>query len=326
MEKLKERIKEIIQKSYYPNEDGGIEIYTDYRDRELSDKFLYEIMTSDNPRGTFDEAINEWESDYSWEYGEPELFKCIEKSLSDEEKELYDANEEELKEWTQENFYFYYDRNDFNVEVKVNLMLDTGDMNYDFTKNNILNYCASWYGEAGEIPKESSILWLAKQMKKATKLREACRNQYREDGYYVDREKESDPFIESVIQELENLTCHMSTLTFLLKMDLFEYFELREAMKIEKPLFSYNYEDRKGTGYIVVSKDTMCGLFNPWQGGGSVLEIELDKDLKIPVKAIWQAEIETGKSNYGYSVDSVYGLVGSAWNGTVKKICPMKGV
>ena len=64
----------------------------------------------------------------------------------------------------------------------------------------------------------------------------------------------------------------------------------------------------------------MCGLFDVWSGGGSLLEIELDKDVVLPIKCIWHAEIETGKSEYGYSVNSVYGLVGSAWDGTVKEI------
>ena len=40
MEILKTRIDEILKKMWGVNEDGGIEIYTDYRDRELSDSFL----------------------------------------------------------------------------------------------------------------------------------------------------------------------------------------------------------------------------------------------------------------------------------------------
>ena len=67
-----------------------------------------------------------------------------------------------------------------------------------------------------------------------------------------------------------------------------------------------------------------AGLFDVWSGGGSLLEIELDKDVVLPIKCIWHAEIETGKSEYGYSVDSVYGLVGSAWYGTVTKTHYMK--
>ena len=38
VERLKERVMEIIKDVFYINEDGGIEIYTDYRDRELSSK------------------------------------------------------------------------------------------------------------------------------------------------------------------------------------------------------------------------------------------------------------------------------------------------
>lgn len=39
MEILKTRIDEILKKMRDVNEGGGIEIYTDYRDRELSDSF-----------------------------------------------------------------------------------------------------------------------------------------------------------------------------------------------------------------------------------------------------------------------------------------------
>lgn len=39
MEILKTRIDEILKKMCGVNEDGGIEIYTDYRERELSDSF-----------------------------------------------------------------------------------------------------------------------------------------------------------------------------------------------------------------------------------------------------------------------------------------------
>ena len=40
MEILKIRIDEILKKKKEVNEDGGIEIYTEYRERELSDSFL----------------------------------------------------------------------------------------------------------------------------------------------------------------------------------------------------------------------------------------------------------------------------------------------
>ena len=306
METMQSRLKEIIDKTQYPNEDGGIEMYLDYRDT-LSKRTLYDIMTADNPREYFYEWLSDCEVD-GRDYYENELESEISKELSDEEKIFCLQNRDELNDWFHENYYFYYDVEHYNETVKVNIMLDTGNCNYDFTRDNILNYC-NYYSNGGKDLKDSSILWLAKQQKKAGILRKAIK------GKQID-----DKFINSCIQELENLPSHMATLTFLVNMKLFDYFELREAMESEKELNdSYVLEDRKGKGTITISKDTMCGLFDVWSGGGSLLEIELPNDLKIPLKAIFCAEIETGKSEYGYSVDNVYGLVGSAWDGEIKE-------
>lgn len=62
----------------------------------------------------------------------------------------------------------------------------------------------------------------------------------------------------------------------------------------------------------------MCGLYDPWSGGGSVLEIELDKDVKLPIKyTIFCVE---GCKMHGYDIDEVYGLIGSCWKETIKEI------
>ena len=314
IENLKEHIKEIIETNELPNEDGGIEMYLDYRDT-LSNSTLYDIMTADNPR----EYFYEWLSDCEIEgrcYYEDELSKEIRKELSDEEIELFEENEDELRDWFNENWYFYYDSDHYNETVKVNIMLDTGNLNYDCTCDNILNYCGD-----GEIDKNSSILWLARQQMKVIPLRKAVKESLRNDIVPNDYGK----FITSCIEELENLPSHIATLTFLVHMKLFDYFELREAMESEKKLNdSYIFEERKGKGNLTLSKDTMCGLFDVWSGGGSLLEIKLEHNVVLPIKCIWKAEIETGKSQYGYSVDSVYGLVGSAWDGEVEVTHYMK--
>ncbi len=74
----------------------------------------------------------------------------------------------------------------------------------------------------------------------------------------------------------------------------------------------------KGEGYITLSKETEIGLFNEWEGTGSALEIELEKTAVLPCNAIVNVQFEGGyhdsvKSNNGYTVDSVYGLIGSVW-------------
>lgn len=320
-EMLLDRINEIAKSYNWINEDGGIEIFCDYRD-ELADCTIKKIMKSENLREAFDELMSEWASDYAAEYGEPELINEIKNDLSAEALECFEEYEEEVLEYIRENYYFYYPEKHFNKNVHVNIMVDTGDMNYDFTCNNILNwYGRNGYGCGGDIDDNSSILWLAKTQDKEKELRRACKRQYRNNGNYTDRKKESDKFIESVIQELENLPSHMAGLTFLVSMPLFDLFKLHDIINTEKELNkSYIAEERKGTSYITLGKETMCGLFDCWHGGGSVLEIELDKDVKLPIKYIFDAWVD-GTKPYGWDIDEVYGLVSSAWRKTLKEIC-----
>lgn len=318
MEILKTRIDEILKKMRGVNEDGGIEIYTDYRERELSDSFLKEIFEHDNPKEAFNDELADWAMDYAMEYGEDELKKDIRKELTDEEEKYFTNNLDEIWEYVRENTYFYYNSEDFNNEVKVNIMVDCGNWNYDCVCDNVLN----WYGNSGDgsIDKESSMLWLAKTQGKATALRKACKQVHRDDGYYVDRDKNKDKFIESCIQEFENLPSHMATVTFLVKMPLFNLFDLIELQNKEYDEKG-KYDPRKNEkskSYIVLGKETMCGLYDSWSGGGSVLEVELDKDVKLPIKyAIFCVE---GCKMHGYDIDEVYGLIDSCWKETVKEI------
>ena len=89
MESLQNKIKEIIEKKERPNEDGGIEMYLDYRDT-LSDFTLYDIMTADNPRETFNELIGDWTVDGAVYYGE----------LKDEDKSIEFLDE--ITDWLED--------------------------------------------------------------------------------------------------------------------------------------------------------------------------------------------------------------------------------
>ncbi len=318
IEKLKDKVMEIIKNISYVNDDGGIEIYLDYRDTELSKNTLKDIMDSPKPRERFTEIINDWAVDYDIEYGEDELVKDIKNELIDEEIELFEENSEDILEMIRENVYFFYNENEFNNDVCVNIMVDCGNGNYDYTCDNVLN----WYGNSGNgiIPNESSMLWLAKTQGKATKLRKACRKIHRKDGYYVEREIQEDKFIESCIQEFENLPSHMGTITFLVKMKLFQLFDLIELKEREHDE-SGKYDPRKNKNsksYIVLGKETMCGLYNPWDGGGSALEIELDRDVKLPIK--YAEFCVDGCKTRGYDVGEVYGMCESAWENTLKEV------
>lgn len=313
---IRKKFEEYAKKNT-DDKQGGFKLYTDYRERELSTRFLQKIFEANNPRMAFEERISEWEWDVSQYYWD-DLINDLKAECTEEELEFWEENELEVNDWVNEIFYWYYDPDDFNNVLKVNIMVDCGNGNTDYTCDNVLN----WYGNYGDgnIDECSSMLWLAKTQKKATALRKACKAVHRNDGYYVGREKQKDKFIESCLQEFENLSSHMGTVTFLVEMPLFKVFDLLELQKEEydeKGKYDPRFNE-KSKSYIVLDKKTMCGLYDPWGGSGSVLEIELDNDVKLPIK---YAEIcVEGCKMRGYDVDEVYGLIRSCWGDTVKEI------
>ena len=217
-----------------------------------------------------------------------------------------------MKEYINENVYYYFNEEEFNTDVNVNIMVDCGNGNYDYAKDNVLNWDGR-YSE-GELEEESSLLWLAKTQNKETALKDACKKAFNGCEY-----EGEDKFVESCVQELENLPSCMGTITFLVKMPLFEVFKLLELQKKEyDEKAKYDPRLNESKAYILLGKETMCGLYNPWNGGGSVMEVQLDKDVRLPVMF---AEIcVEGCKSRGYDVGEVYGLCKDCWKESVKKI------
>lgn len=56
---------------------------------------------------------------------------------------------------------------------------------------------------------------------------------------------------------------------------------------------------------IVLGSNSMCGLYDPWNGAGSLLNIALDKEVILPYKYIDSALPDGGR---GYGVANVYGM------------------
>lgn len=140
-------------------EDGrwSTELCLDYNDRELEESIIKTIAASDDPRGYFYETTSEAFQDSIWQV-EGELVKAAEDAL---DEAGMDYASDYVREYIQEHV-------DINVPVDeilehnsvcVNIIVDTGDANYDFAKNS---FAHSYYGGEG-IEDESSLLWLAKQ-------------------------------------------------------------------------------------------------------------------------------------------------------------------
>lgn len=310
---LEKKILEVLEnETYIDRREGneiGYEIFVNY-DEKISDRGLKEISQSDDPLITLEERLNEWVFNAE-DYYYPELIKILEKEIPG-----YDEYENFITDWLREHVYWYLPDEVKRQSVKVTIALDTGDLNYDFTKCNILN----WYGtvdlEEGETPKlpdDSPIYHLAKQQGKLEELQIALKDITRQsDANYSQ-------FTKTMLQEMQNACSHMNVFVFLAEMELIDFIKLREMIDEEKPLNdSYYYEDRKGTKTITIKKNAMCGLYDVWGGGGSVLEVKLEKDVELPIKAIWDAWIEGSNANgRGYDVDEVYGLIGSCWRDVV---------
>lgn len=126
---------------------------------------------------------------------------------------------------------------------------------------------------------------------------------FRSQGYSIydicDRNKiSSSKFLTSFYNELNNLIVENGGfLSFLVKIDAEDYFGLLE-----------------GNNKLVFNNGT-CGLFDPIRGGGSILEIELEKPFEMYVlnpnkdDMFYNSWLQIAESeNYGYSIVDVYGL------------------
>ena len=323
MKKLESAVAAILDKNYwYARQPDGmfrIEIYADCRD-EMDSRTAAEICGSDDPAQALYEKLDEWYFEAELAY-RADLEKEIRESLTRPDGPypdgLGDPEEGYLNDIIMEQTYWAYPEEHFlNQEFNVNIMLDTGDGNYDFTLNSVY---PCWYGDYNARLKEkSSLLWLARQQGYTkTRLWRALR-----EGDMHDPEG----FLESCRVECANLPSHMAAMTFLVKMTLADLIALNRCIRLQdRNGHFYDTTKNPYCGYVTLGRDTMCGLFDPWSGGGSILEIQLEKDVRIPVKYIWSA-LPDGCGHGRYGVGETYGMCGSAWKDTLLKIMPPKKI
>jgi len=321
MDKLEQAISGILDTlpGYDRQEDGtfSCEIYADYRD-EMDNKTAIKILRSDDPMQAFWEQLDEWYMDCRWTL-EDELEKELRAKLTDDggpyPEGLSDEDGERLRDVMLELVWFKLPEDHFMKQsFYVDIMVDTGDGNYDYTLNSAY---PCWYGAYGDpVDPKAGIAWLAKtQGYTRGKLKRAL-----QEGDMADPHG----FLESMRVELANLPSAMSTVTFLVELTLEQLIELNRLIRLQdRDGIHYDTTKNPYCGYIVIDKGTETGLFNPWTGCGSCFEIQLEKDVKLPVKYIRSALPDGGD---GHSIESVYGMCGSAWQrGGVKTIhAPVK--
>ncbi len=315
-EKIAAIIRDILfhQTSCDYNEEKGYfscEVYADYRDCVEKDTVI-KWCQSEEPRDAFFEDIFEWFQESIWEC-EDEAIKTVRDNWVSEEFS-YDEHQEFIEEWIKDHLCVEPPCDHYlKQKVCVDIIVDTGDENYDYVSNDVYPHYNARIEDV--VPKEASILWLIKQQGyKKRQLNKALRH-----GDYS-----GSKLLESIRREVINCSSHMNALTFFVEMTVEELFDLQEAIKengkndppLEKDAYRCVWE-RKGRKKIVIDKDAVCGLYDNWNGAGSVLEISLEKDVVLPMKYISTAWPDGGR---GWSVANVYGVCSSMWTPTLKKI------
>lgn len=292
------------------DENGGYtyKIEADYGDYICED-YIEKIFESENPRETFEDLIYEGFMDSEVTY-EDDMKDWIEECW-DDDKIAYDEIKDIVNDWITDNvsYIFPYDHY-LKQDICMDILVDTGDANYDFVLNCVYPHYNGEYGET--IDDKASIVWLTKQQGyKKSQLNSALRNS----------EYSNSKFLKSMEQEIANCTTHMNAITFFVKTTLDEGLKLAESIKKDREkdtCESYTRaRESKGKGYITLNKDTPCGLYDCWLGAGSVLDIELEKDVKLPIKYVDSALPDGCR---GYSISEIYGRSNDFWENTIEAV------
>lgn len=316
-EKVINLVEEILEKKLYFKKDiygfYGQKIYCDYKD-ELSDSIIEELLKSNKPMEALQNLLMDWAANYALEYEEVDTTNLMKEiKINFPQSKIFEENKDKIKQWINDNIYYYYPLEHFNKEINVNITVDTGDANYDFMANKLLYNLDALKKYA----KYSSIVWLAKTQGKSTKLKKVIREYIKSKKLLAAKEEN---FIKSVINEIENMNSDISTLIFMVKMPLFEFFNLKYFIHKEKNInLLHTPKEKNEKSYIKISKETTCGLADLWNGVTSLLDIKLEKDVKLPVEYIYDIFIDSiplGK----YGINEICGLIDSCWSGDIKEI------
>lgn len=110
-------------------------------------------------------------------------------------------------------------------------------------------------------------------------------------------------FLTSFIEEVQNLSAAFCQLTVLTQMDLNTFFDI--------------YDNDKT---ITVDETATLGLYDAACGGGSCLDIQLEKPFSFKIQKGDFEEFNFSRDfiNYGFDIDEVYGLCDECWRGNFK--------
>lgn len=287
--KCKNKPDDMVVRLYYDYDDyadiGSIKDYDSYED--FKDNLLEELMELNDAYvfDLIDDSFNEFKDSYS------DLFD-----------ELTDDEEEEVSTHYSEMIEVDYNEDELieKTKLRVNIM-PYQDYNLD-TEGSEMYEALSFLAEGED----------KSQYKGNDMLDRLFKSQGYEDITKIDWDNSNDPFIESFIEEYTEADLAYTWsqfFVFLAEMSIKDYFDLLTGKS------------------KMIYRSGVCGLFNPVTGSGSMLDVILNKPFTIEFtgKENFDGIQVEGVSSYGYSVDSIYGLVESCWDNADYSIVDKEG-
>ena len=306
MKDIKKLVMDYLAENYTwrknANGEYHFEIDFDYRD-EIEDSIAQEILNNISPRDTLIERLWDRYQEQEWDIIDnlvDDFKEKVDPKLLEDANIIEDGNldDGDIRDEIMDLMYVDYPVDwAEDQEFCFNIIVSNGDDNYDFWLNE---HIVDEDGKVDENAEKSGLVWLAKQQ-----------------GYTLEEVVEAlncngaihqmKPFLSSINNEVYN-SYGCEALTFCVEMTLGQAIGLKEKMKSNP------------NGSIVIDKRVECGLFDPWSGGGSVLEIACEKDVEIPFENIWKFYIDESRSRNYDSIHNVYGTDSSLWRDCLKEI------
>jgi hypothetical protein len=282
----------------YCNDDGSYEVYWDYDDSVTPDQLV--------------EAVDNWKSegytspesylastlyDTVGEAQESQLYVSILDDLNDAPDEVRACWDESTGIWDD-----LYEAGYTGIDMNLDDLLSRSSFNVNLffatetEKNFDMGSIVDSFGNDYREPRLEDI--------DAESLDNALSYLVNQQGHSVEEVfgNPDNAFIHSIREEIdENSSEAMSELCALVRMDAREMLDLIGKRSEAK-------------GSLVLPRDcATMGIFNQWSGCGGVLDILLEKDAVMPLSMIRGFQIEGQSDPEGYTVNDVYGLVGSCW-------------
>lgn len=308
-EKLHNELKAFLEREYskwqYDEKNGCYfdEPYVDYND-ELTDKDIENILEQEEPEWALEDMLSDCYQDTELQYRDD----IIDKFQKTEEGSKYnwdEINDELVDMWYLKTPFEHYRQQ----EVCMDVLVDTGDMNYDYTLNAVYPHYNG--REDDEIDDRASLVWLAKTQ---GYTKEQLQNQLTNGEDKLDVKG----FLETVYQEVINCSASCPTLIFPIKMTLEQAMKICKIInKRDKNGYKYNPEEREDCGSLVIDKNVDCVLYDCDAGGGGCWGIELEKDVELPIKFIHMAIPDEALH---YSMKECYGVTSECWEKALKEI------